>query len=159
MKTRHSKQVLVGLSVFSDGVLHFLQIKKKFYIFYRNYRVALRFEEESHTLSAFCKCRQITRLNYKWPCISVVHQLCSTSFVSCGQRSLSLSQPYPSPSKLARLGFCVINIWHFTIGVIYPPGHSCIIEKPPQGFITLCKKCDFWEWAPWSHSSVMFFWF
>ena len=29
MKTRHSKQVLVGLSVFSDGVLHFLQIKKK----------------------------------------------------------------------------------------------------------------------------------
>ena len=30
MKTRHSKQVLVGLSVFSDRVLHFLQIKKKF---------------------------------------------------------------------------------------------------------------------------------
>ena len=25
MKTRHLKQVLVGLSVFSDGVLHFLQ--------------------------------------------------------------------------------------------------------------------------------------
>ena len=41
MKTRHSKQVLVGLSVFSDGVLHFLQIKKKFYIFNRNYLVAL----------------------------------------------------------------------------------------------------------------------
>ena len=41
MKTRHSKQVLVGLSVFSDGVLHFLQIKKKLYIFYRNYLVAL----------------------------------------------------------------------------------------------------------------------
>ena len=33
------KQVLVGLSVFSDGVLHFLQIKKKFYLFY--YLVAL----------------------------------------------------------------------------------------------------------------------
>ena len=41
MKTRHSKQVLVGLSVFSDGVLHFLQIKKKFYLFYQNYLVAL----------------------------------------------------------------------------------------------------------------------
>ena len=41
MKTRHWKQVLVGLSVFSDGVLHFLQIKKKFYLFYRNYLVAL----------------------------------------------------------------------------------------------------------------------
>ena len=41
MKTRHSKPVLVGLSVFSDGVLHFLQIKKKFYLFYRNYLVAL----------------------------------------------------------------------------------------------------------------------
>ena len=41
MKTRHSKQVLVGLSGFSDGVLHFLQIKKKLYIFYRNYLVAL----------------------------------------------------------------------------------------------------------------------
>ena len=40
-KTRHSKQVLVGLSVFSDGVLHFLQIKKKLYIFYGNYLVAL----------------------------------------------------------------------------------------------------------------------
>ena len=31
MKTRHSKQVLVGLSVFSDGVLHFLQIKKNLF--------------------------------------------------------------------------------------------------------------------------------
>ena len=31
----------IGLSVFSDGVLHFLQIKKKFYLFYRNYLVAL----------------------------------------------------------------------------------------------------------------------
>ena len=40
MKTRHSKQVLVGLSVFFDGVLHFLQIKKMFYLFYRNYLVA-----------------------------------------------------------------------------------------------------------------------
>ena len=35
--------MLVGLSVFSDGVLHFLQIKKKFYLFYRNYLVALKF--------------------------------------------------------------------------------------------------------------------
>ena len=34
--------MLVGLSVFSEGVLHFLQIKKKFYIFYRNYLVALK---------------------------------------------------------------------------------------------------------------------
>ena len=42
MKTRHSKQVLVGLSVFSDSVLHFLQIKKKFYLFYQNYLVALK---------------------------------------------------------------------------------------------------------------------
>ena len=33
MKARHSKQVLVRLSVFSDGVLHFLQVKKKFFIF------------------------------------------------------------------------------------------------------------------------------
>ena len=31
MKTRHSKQVLVGLSVFSDSVLHFLQIKNFFF--------------------------------------------------------------------------------------------------------------------------------
>ena len=38
MKAQHSKQVLVGLSVFSDGVLLFLQIKKKLdYLFYRNY--------------------------------------------------------------------------------------------------------------------------
>ena len=36
MKTRHSKQVLVGLSVFSDGVLHFLQIKKKCYLLTEN---------------------------------------------------------------------------------------------------------------------------
>ena len=42
MKTRNSKQVLVGLSVFSDGVLHFLQTKEKFYLFYRNYLVALK---------------------------------------------------------------------------------------------------------------------
>ena len=48
MKTRHSKEVLVGLSVFSDSVLHFLHIKKKCPIFFnRNYLVALIYSWEN----------------------------------------------------------------------------------------------------------------
>ena len=54
MKTRHSKQVLVGLSVFSDGVLHFLQIKKKFYLFYQNYLVALKLLKSKENNKKIC---------------------------------------------------------------------------------------------------------